>query len=202
MVKKNTDAYFKILERFDPKDQNTSLILREILNEYPFFQSASAYYLKSLKTQEKESFDRLLPRTAILSFNRSVLRKWIYKKDENFNDEKLDKTEKHSFLDWFDNISENQISLDDKIGLIKKFIENSPKIRINEERQDSSKTIINSNLKDDLITETLAKIYIKQEKYNKAIKAYEILSLKYPKKSIFFADQIKRIKKLKNNNNN
>ena len=59
MVKKNTDAYFKILERFDPKDQNTSLILREILNEYPFFQSASAYYLKSLMVQGKESFDRL-----------------------------------------------------------------------------------------------------------------------------------------------
>ena len=151
--------------------------------------------------QGKESFDRLLPRTAILSFNRSVLRKWIYNKDENFIDEKLDKAEKHSFLDWFDNISENQISLDEKIGLIDKFIKNSPRIRINEEHQDSSKITVNSNLKDDLITETLAKIYIKQEKYNKAIKAYEILSLKYPKKSILFANQIKRIKKLKNNSN-
>ena len=201
MVKKNTDTYFKILEKFDPNDQNTSLILREILNEYPFFQSASAYYLKSLKVQGKESFDRLLPRTAILSFNRSVLRKWIYKKDENLIDEKLDKAEKRSFLDWFDNISEDQISLDKKIGLIDKLIKNSPKIRINLEHQDSGKIIVNSNLKDDLITETLAKIYIKQEKYHKAIKAYEILSLKYPKKSIFFADQIKRIKKLKNNNN-
>lgn len=201
MVKKNTDAYFKILERFDPKDQNSSLILREILNEYPFFQSASAYYLKSLMVQGKESFDRLLPRTAILSFNRSVLRKWIYNKDENFIDEKLDKAEKHSFLDWFDNISENQVSLDEKIGLIDKFIKNSPRIRINEEQRDSVKITVNSNLKDDLITETLAKIYIKQEKYNKAIKAYEILSLKYPKKSILFANQIKRIKKLKNNSN-
>ena len=52
--------------------------------------------------------------------------------------------------------------------------------------------------KDDpeLITETLAKILTNQKKYKKAIKAYRILSLKYPKKSSFFADQIKKIKKL------
>ena len=54
-----------------------------------------------------------------------------------------------------------------------------------------------SKIKDDLITETLAKIYIDQKKYNKAIKAYNILSLKYPKKSSFFADQIIDIKKIK-----
>ena len=35
---------------------------------------------------------------------------------------------------------------------------------------------------------------INQNKYNEAIKAYEILCLKYPKKISLFADQIKTIK--------
>ena len=47
---------------------------------------------------------------------------------------------------------------------------------------------------DHLTTETLAKIYVEQGHYERAIQAYEILCLKYPKKSGFFANQIKNIK--------
>tara|TARA_B110000971_G_scaffold131129_1_gene134177 strand:+ start:4799 stop:5500 length:702 start_codon:yes stop_codon:yes gene_type:complete len=48
-----------------------------------------------------------------------------------------------------------------------------------------------------IMTETLAKVYLEQGHYNKAITAYEILSLKYPQKSGLFADQIKAIKQIK-----
>lgn len=43
-------------------------------------------------------------------------------------------------------------------------------------------------------TETLAEIYMTQQKYNEAIEVYATLSLKYPQKSIYFADQIEKIK--------
>ena len=46
------------------------------------------------------------------------------------------------------------------------------------------------------MTETLAKVYLEQKKYENAIQAFKILSLKYPEKGGFFADQIKKIKKL------
>jgi hypothetical protein len=46
------------------------------------------------------------------------------------------------------------------------------------------------------MTETLAKVFIKQKKYDKALQAYQILRLKYPEKNSFFADQIKTIKRL------
>lgn len=44
---------------------------------------------------------------------------------------------------------------------------------------------------DDLLTESLAKIYIKQKRYEKALEIIKSLSLKYPKKSVYFADQIR-----------
>ena len=201
MVKKTGDSFSKILKEFDPSDSSTSTVLKGVLNTYPFFQSASAYYLKTLKVQGKESFNELLPKTAILTHNRNILRNWIYEKEEDKINNKVDKIEKYSFLDWFDVINESESNLDYKIDLIDKFIKNSPKINIDEEYKSDVEIIPESKIKDDLITETLAKIYIDQKKYNKAIKAYRILSLKYPKKSSFFADQIERIKNLKKNNN-
>ena len=47
---------------------------------------------------------------------------------------------------------------------------------------------------EHLITETLAQIYAFQGNINKAIRAYEILSLKFPQKSVYFASLIEKLK--------
>lgn len=49
------------------------------------------------------------------------------------------------------------------------------------------------------MTETLARVYLEQEKYTEAIQAYQILMLKNPAKSVFFAEQIAMIRKLQQN---
>ena len=49
---------------------------------------------------------------------------------------------------------------------------------------------------DTFFTETLAKIYIRQKKYDKALKIIKRISLKYPKKSAYFADQIRFLETL------
>ena len=54
----------------------------------------------------------------------------------------------------------------------------------------------------EVFTETLARIYIKQGKYDKALEIIQRLSLKYPKKNRYFADQIRYLEKLIVNNNN
>lgn len=49
---------------------------------------------------------------------------------------------------------------------------------------------------DFYFTETLAKIYIKQQKYEKALEIIKRLSLKTPRKNAYFADQIRFLEKL------
>ena len=172
MVKINARSYSSILKEFDASDPNTASLLKEILNTYPFFQSASAYYLKTLKVQKKESYNNLLSKTAILTNDRTILRNWIYEKKRNEIIEKVDKIEKYSFLDWFDVINESESNLDYKIDLIDKFIKNSPKINIDKEYKSKEEINPKSKVNENLITETLAKIYVNQEKYNKAISRY------------------------------
>ena len=122
------------------------------------------------------------------------------------------KNEKHSFQEWLQLsrlkpierqetapiINEEKMK---NMELINKFIENNPKIPpISREAKVS---IIEPTTEDTsyLMTETLARVYLEQKKYSKAIQAYEILILKYPEKSSFFADRISDIKILQQNNN-
>ena len=49
---------------------------------------------------------------------------------------------------------------------------------------------------DETFTETLAKIYVKQHRYDKALEIIKKLSLNYPKKNAYFAEQIRFLEKL------
>lgn len=87
-----------------------------------------------------------------------------------------------------------------KLEIIDKFIETNPKITPAKELAETPSKPIETSDTTHLMTETLARVYLEQKKYSKAIQAYEILILKYPEKSIFFADRIKDIKILQQNN--
>jgi len=85
-----------------------------------------------------------------------------------------------------------------KFELIDRFIADNPKIKPGDTA--TPQVDISQSLKIDkkqLMTETLARVYLEQGRYKKAIQAYRILILKYPEKSSFFADQIKAVEKLR-----
>ena len=127
-------------------------------------------------------------------------------------------SETHSFQEWLqlakikpivrtdnpeevakNNSVENNLAT--KLEIIDKFIEANPKIP--PIKKEASTPLITIKTEDHsyLMTETLAKVYLEQKKYSKAIQAYEILILKYPEKITFFADRISDIKTLQQNNN-
>ncbi len=130
-------------------------------------------------------------------------------------------SERHSFAEWLmlsslkpiDRTEETQVEEEaqplpelespewqKKQELIDRFLRENPKIP--PVRQDYTPPAPELPREDSsLMTETLARVYLEQKKYQKAIQAYEILILKYPEKSIFFADRISEIKKLQQNNN-
>lgn len=121
----------------------------------------------------------------------------------------FDQEEKHSFNEWlklarFKPIDRqkteenNALKPLEKTNKIVDFIAESKKKERPKKEFFSPDQTAKESLQENntLMTETLAKVYLEQGHLEKAITAYEILSLKYPQKSSLFANQIKAIKQI------
>jgi len=83
--------------------------------------------------------------------------------------------------------------------LIDKFILDNPRIETAKEKTETARVDISKPFveeKGEFVTETLARIYVNQGYYSRAIEIYEKLCLKFPEKSSYFASQIEKIKGL------
>ena len=184
---------------FQPKEERPKKTTRFILDETEIIENAT----KETKTQDASISD-------ILSLGKPL---------------QFDKRETHSFNEWLkigrfkpiernedksiehiESVAEDKASKDldkaKKFELIDQFITKNPKIN------PFRATITKGNLAkaqmiqpEALMTETLARIYVEQKNYKKAIQSYKVLSLKYPEKSGFFANQIKAVEQLQEQNN-
>jgi len=134
----------------------------------------------------------------------------------NNDDVTSKKEEMHTFLEWLNivdhNFEKNILSTSPILGTTtsyeNQFIQENKKEYTQNILEGETDTLdeIDENVnkladesisfKNELATETLAIIFTKQEKYDKAIQVYEKLILKYPEKSSKFATQIEKIKKL------
>ncbi len=123
----------------------------------------------------------------------------------------FNKKENHSFSEWLKLASAKPIEREKtspeqneaksrKFELINEFITKNPKINPSKSGKKANLAEESLTNPESLMTETLARVYLEQKNYRKAIQAYKILILKNPEKSGSFADQIRAIEKLQENN--
>tara|TARA_B100001057_G_scaffold54262_1_gene48171 strand:- start:676 stop:1317 length:642 start_codon:yes stop_codon:yes gene_type:complete len=206
MVEINKIKFLKFL--VDPKtiSLEESNAIEKIMQQYPYFNIARVIQLIGFKNHKSTKFSSSLKKCSINSLDRSITREILNLEKVNLNirigelqnqvsnNSKMDKI---SFLAWLKktkykiNNSQPNVS-----NLIDDFLETNHKLNLSSKTKKINFSKEFKMPENEFMTETLAKIYLKQEKYSKAIKAYEILSLKYPEKISLFAIQINKIKKL------
>jgi len=200
--------------------------MRISLQAFPYFTSMQLLFAKGLYNTDSISYNLQLRKAAAYAGDRRLLFQLItenVKKVEQIPEIKIEKKEKtqtpekeleigkplefteketHSFAEWLALTKTKKIERTEGKGekLINKFIETEPKInKPKREEFFSSEQSAKESLieNDEIVTETLARVYLEQAHYDKAIAAYEKLRLKFPQKSSFFATQIKLIYDLK-----
>lgn len=86
-------------------------------------------------------------------------------------------------LDSFLSADHTALSMPDQTAL--------PASAAQDETDDEQGQDDTEQLDDSYFTETLARIYLKQHRYDKALEIIRSLYLNFPNKSIYFADQIR-----------
>ena len=113
--------------------------------------------------------------------------------------------EQLNYFEWIKQSSKNSVDASNeleteeqerKYALLDAFLERNPKIVPSDEIKEIDIDAASSIEDNNLITETMAQLYMGQKQFKKAIEAYKTLILKYPEKSSFFAIQIQEAQRL------
>lgn len=176
--------------------------VEQLYEQYPYCSAIAILYLKALADREDLKFNNKLKKIALSVYSRERLQYIISLEPKTKAEIKTDRTNITTYS-IEDIPSNNETNPFKGQSLIDKFIANNPKISpvgtISEE-QENNPNPSEYDISENIFTETLARIYIKQKQYDKAKRIFEKLNLKFPEKSSYFADQIEKIDKLITNN--
>jgi hypothetical protein len=183
-----------VIEAEEQISENTNLQEEEVEALEPTIEKEEAEFAPVFTIDEEERLESEEEVTPISEDEEHSFSGWLNRLKSEGN-KKTGETEEEV-------IKEEPVTIDKKLKLFDSFVEKLPEIKkkgLESSTKTSTIPVQPPQNSGSLVTETLAKVYIQQGHFDKAIKAYQILQLKYPEKNGFFADRILEIKKLKNN---
>jgi hypothetical protein len=241
----DTAKFYRLMEDVSLLNNETLPELKQLVDDYPYFQTARMLYLKNLAILNDEQFGLELKKTAVYVPDRRMLYILIEEIrliiEEFAGEQTPPATDPFELIEQF--LHENSknepapelvlrqplsgeyfsLNFDDKEPIEKS---GAPPLRhgnliddfLKEEERstkhpwkdmdddieyatpESIEWLQNGkdpkSLSDSYFTETLARIFIKQKRYEKALEIIRNLSLNYPEKNVYFADQIRFLEKL------
>jgi len=205
-----------------PQQLNAEQIqdFKVLIEKYPYFNVGRWLYLKALYNSNSIYFGQELKRTAVHSSNRRNLYFFIHPEELNTAAGTTGRNgnSSGSYFDMLDTLQNkgenNRMSLRSLAERLKaaremlhtdtskpeqKLIKPDEIITKPEPKAEQDKEIVLSEKSTGELEEE-AKKYIKEKKYQEAIVILKELNFNNPKKSIYFADQIRFLEKIIQNN--
>ena len=200
--KKNSDGYKrnKLLSAMDKPGENITMLSKELKKLAAFMRN---------KIAEETIIEEQIIEEQDIKTNSSFSTIDSFLEENGVEETSLDdilKAEGYN-SDYFSvSVEIEETTTSDQISSINSFldaIENGEFKNFSEECIDEGEEIdnleeeeYNKPLEEEFLTESLAHIYIKQRKYQRALEIIKCISLKNPEKNIYFADQIRFLEKL------
>lgn len=166
----NRRALYDLIYKNKERKENVDLAINSKVEDN-LNEGKDVCLSKDSENQPNQSIDIIAQLEQMKSIDTTLLKKNSNKKREDLIDNFLAESETKDMTIKVDESSDTQ------------YIENRT---------------LTQNM-PEFCTETLAKLYIKQKKFDSAIKIFQRLCLKNPEKSVYFADQIRFFERLMEN---
>lgn len=199
-----------------PEQLNKSTLsdIQQLADMYPYCATFTILYAKNLWNVNDLRFKAFVQKAALSTYHRDVLQQLmaipaVAENDyshsfiststvQRFNNSTVQRLNEEPTPYQLTEVPEEEpIKPLKQQDLIDKFIASNPKIHLSDKFEyEEPQNLTQNEVSESVFTESLAKIYIKQGQYEKALHIFEKLNLKYPEKNTYFADQIRFLTKI------